>query len=80
MLTFACYLVSIQPNEVRLLVGKDSPHEACTVHVLLRTPYIPRILTVMQVRKDGDLERAIRTEGQTGLVWIRVQLSWHFWH
>lgn len=35
-----------------LFVCKHSPHESRTVHVLLGTPSIPRILAEMQVRED----------------------------
>lgn len=49
-------------HEVRLFICEHRAHEARAIHVLLGSPGVPRILSVVQVGEDGDLKGPVRLE------------------
>ena len=57
---------------VRLLGREDGAHERHALAVLLRSPIEVLGLAEMQIGEDGDFERAVGTEGQTGFVRVRA--------
>ena len=60
---------------IGLFAREHGVHELYAVHILLWAPRIPGVLAKVQIREDGDLERAVLCEGQPWLVRIRVQVE-----
>ena len=63
------------PHVVWFLARENGVHEDSTVDVLLGTPGIPGVFTIVQVREDSNLECAVLLERQPRLVRIRVQVE-----
>ena len=63
------------PHVVWFLARENGVHEDSTVDVLLGTPGIPGVFTIVQVGEDSNLECAVLLERQPRLVRIRVQVE-----
>lgn len=58
---------------VRPLVFQSALHQPSTVWILNRTPPIPWVLSIVQVREDSNFQGSILAEDDTWLVWIWIQ-------
>ncbi len=65
----------MRSHVVGLLRCQDGIHEACTIDILLWTPVVPRILSIVEVGEDSNFEGAIMPESQSWLVRVWVELN-----
>ncbi len=65
----------MRSHVVGLLRCQDGFHEVCTVDILLGTPVVPRVLSIVEVGEDSDFEGAIMPESQSWLIGVWVELN-----
>lgn len=58
---------------VGLFVSQDSVYQYGTIDILLWAPRVPWVLSVMQIRKHGQFQSTVRSEGYARFLWIRIK-------